>query len=40
MRLTTAAALALAALSNTAYAADPPITNPNQIVEEVTPEAA
>jgi hypothetical protein len=41
MRLLTAAtaALALTMLSNTAYAADPPITNPNQIVESVTAES-
>jgi|CXWL01.1.fsa_nt_gi hypothetical protein len=41
MRLLTiaAAAVALAGLSSPAFAADPPISNPNQIVESVTAES-
>lgn len=41
MRLRTiaAAALALAGLSSPSFAADPPITNPNQLIESVTAEA-
>ncbi len=35
----TAAALALAGLSSSAFAAEPPITNPNQLVENVTAES-